>query len=264
MPNSSAQRRHPRHPLVLSILYKSKDPAPVKVGVGWTRDVSDGGACLELAEPLPFATPLSVILQTDQGSLGVEGKVVWVGGPAAVGGGTLHGVAFLDATPEQLRALWALIARRGQARQAAVRVPVKLPAQGGRGPAHPGRDRGRQPGRAFGAPPPAPPLGHPDRDHPPHPPGPAHAGGQGRLGRIARGANTRATDPARSAVHEPQLGTRTDPGPLAGGVANGDPPEGGWAPAWAVIPLSQWTPSKPGSCAASFRRLRLATCRNPC
>lgn len=126
MPNSSVQRRYPRHPLVLSILYKSKEPAPAKVGVGWTRDVSDGGACLELAEPLPFATPLSVILQTDQGSLGVEGKVVWVGGPVAGGGGVLHGVAFRDATPEQLRALWALIARKGQARQAAVRVPVKL------------------------------------------------------------------------------------------------------------------------------------------
>ncbi|MBI4841144.1 MAG: PilZ domain-containing protein [candidate division NC10 bacterium] len=102
MPKSSAQRRHPRHPLVLSILYKSKDPAPAKVGVGWTRDVSDGGACLELAEPLQPGTPLSVILQTDQGSLGVEGKVVWVGGPVAGGGGVLHGVAFLDATPELL------------------------------------------------------------------------------------------------------------------------------------------------------------------
>lgn len=88
--------------------------------------MSDGGACLELAEPLQPATPLSVILQTDQGSLGVEGKVVWVGGPVAGGGGVLHGVAFLDATPEQLRALWKLVARKGKARQAAVRVPVKL------------------------------------------------------------------------------------------------------------------------------------------
>lgn len=126
MPDSSAQRRHPRHPLILSILFKSKEPAPVKVGVGWTRNVSDGGACLELAERFPLATPLSVILQTDQGSLGVEGKVAWVGGPTAGEGGVLHGVAFQEVTHEQLGALWKLVARKGQARQAAVRVPAKL------------------------------------------------------------------------------------------------------------------------------------------
>lgn len=126
MPDWSTQRRYPRHPLALSILYKARGPAPAKAGVGWTRNVSDGGACLELAESLPFASPLSVILQTDQGGLGVEGKVVWVGGTAAGGGGFLHGVAFQDVTPEQLRALWKLVAKKGQARQAAVRVPVKL------------------------------------------------------------------------------------------------------------------------------------------
>ena len=79
-------------------MYKSKEPAPAKVGVGWTRDVSDGGACLELAELLPPGTPLSVILQTDQGSLGVEGKVVWVESPEArtPGQPIRHGLRFTN------------------------------------------------------------------------------------------------------------------------------------------------------------------------
>lgn len=128
MPDWSVQRRYPRHPVVLSIFYKLKGSAPARAGAGKTRDLSEGGACLELAEPLPLSTALSVVLQTNQGGLGMEAEVVWVGGPGAPGGGMLHGVAFTQVSPEQHRALQSLVQRKGQVRHLTIRVPVKLAA----------------------------------------------------------------------------------------------------------------------------------------
>ena len=96
------RRKYLRHPLVLSIIYKRPDSEETERGVGWTRNLSEGGACLELRDPLPEATPLRVGLQTDQGSLWMDAEVVWAGRSVGLVEGIPHGIAFVQVTAEQV------------------------------------------------------------------------------------------------------------------------------------------------------------------
>jgi hypothetical protein len=94
------------------------------------RNLSQGGACLELEERLPAPTPLQIQLQTDQGTVEVEAQVVWEAervskGPA--GEGVLHGVAFTYLAAEQMQAIRTLLPAGGSERRSEVRVPVDLP-----------------------------------------------------------------------------------------------------------------------------------------
>jgi hypothetical protein len=119
------RRKHLRHPLVLSIIYKRPDSDEAERGIGWTRNLSEGGACLELRDPLPEATPLRVGLQTDQGSLWMNAEVVWAGRSVGVAEGIPHGIAFVQVTAEQAQALGGLVDRLGQLKDVAVRVPLR-------------------------------------------------------------------------------------------------------------------------------------------
>lgn len=119
-------RQFPRYPVKLPIFYRVKDPAPVRAGVGWTRDLSEGGACLELAEHLGPSSRLGVFLRTDKGGLELEAEVVWAGGPVSAGAGVLHGVTFTPLSPEQLAALRELLLDKGPARRAGVRLPLEF------------------------------------------------------------------------------------------------------------------------------------------
>ena len=118
-----------RYSLGLTIFYKPKGIPAAKAGSGRTVSLSEGGACLELGEPLPTATPLNLILPTDAGSLTVEAEVVWLNKPSLANGRFLHGVTFSQVSPDQRQALKGLIHRRGQGRQPAARVPLTLPAR---------------------------------------------------------------------------------------------------------------------------------------
>jgi len=124
-PGTEKLRKHLRHPLVLSIVYHRADSGPQERGVGWTRNLSEGGACLEISNPLPEATPLRVALQTDQGSLWMDAEVVWAGRAENAAKGVPHGVAFVQVTGEQARALGSLVDRLGQLKDVAVRVPLR-------------------------------------------------------------------------------------------------------------------------------------------
>ena len=126
MPKSFPQRRHPRYPAALSIVYWRKGAGPTRAGIGRTLNVSGGGACLELPEVLPLGTSLSVDLPTDPGELRVDALVVWVGGPESPGGDVLHGVSFIEVTADQHQALWDLVNRLAQRDPAGVSVPVRL------------------------------------------------------------------------------------------------------------------------------------------
>ncbi len=126
MPDPSDHRQHPRYPIVLSIFYKLRSPGPSGGGVGWTRNLSEGGACVEVADRLPPATTLHLSLQTDRGALLVAAEVIWVGGPGPVAGGLPHGVAFAEVTPEQQQALRDLVQRLAVAGHLGVRVPRRL------------------------------------------------------------------------------------------------------------------------------------------
>jgi hypothetical protein len=126
MPASMGQRRFHRYPIHLPLLHKPRAPAPTRAGVGWTRNLSEGGACVELAERLQPQLPFRVRLRTDRGAIEVEAQVVWAGEPGRAGGGVLHGVIFTQVSPEQHQALRDLVYRKGDRGHAGVRLPFEV------------------------------------------------------------------------------------------------------------------------------------------
>ena len=94
--------------------------------MGWTRDLSEGGACVELAEAVSARIPLRLLLRTDRGGIELEAQVVWAGGAGRSGGGILHGVVFTRLLPDQLQALRELIRSKRQVRNAGVRVSLEI------------------------------------------------------------------------------------------------------------------------------------------
>jgi c-di-GMP-binding flagellar brake protein YcgR len=131
MPEPTERRRSHRYPIQVPLLHTSRNPTSTTTGIGWTRDLSEGGACVELDRRLSAPTPLQVRLQTEQGAIDLEVQVVWEmetrEGDAGSGkGGVLHGVAFSHLAPEQLQALRDLIQSHRQERRAAVRLPLDL------------------------------------------------------------------------------------------------------------------------------------------
>ena len=125
-----AERRYPRYQIQLPLQY-SVTAAPARRGVGWTHTLGEGGACIELDQPLPSKTPIALRLQTDRGSVDVVAQVVWEAERSPEepedGGGVLHGVAFTYLAPEQMQAIQTLLPAEGMNRRAEVRVPVDLP-----------------------------------------------------------------------------------------------------------------------------------------
>lgn len=126
MPDWLTQRRFPRYTIYLPFAQKAGVPAAGGTAVGWTRNLSEGGGCLELAECLKPQTPLRIRLQTDRGPLTIGGLVVWTGDPARAGGGVRHGVIFTQVPPDQRQALRTLVARRAQGTDAKVRLPFEV------------------------------------------------------------------------------------------------------------------------------------------
>jgi hypothetical protein len=94
--------------------------------MGWTRNLSEGGACVEVAGAFSPETLLRLRLQTDRGAIEADAEVVWTGPPDPVSGVGPHGVAFTQVATDQLEALRALLLSRGEARHAGARVPLDL------------------------------------------------------------------------------------------------------------------------------------------
>ncbi|HSD51077.1 MAG TPA: PilZ domain-containing protein [Candidatus Methylomirabilis sp.] len=120
------ERRFPRYPIQLPVLYKPKGPAANKVGAGWTRDLSEGGAGIELGERLRLQLSLAMRLQTDRGPIEVEAEVVWVGEPTPPSGAIPHGVVFTQVSPDHAQALRDLLLPLSMTPHAGVRLPVAL------------------------------------------------------------------------------------------------------------------------------------------
>jgi len=124
------QRRFPRQPIQLPVLHDAISPGSTGRRAGWTRDLSEGGACLELDERLPVPSLLHIHLQTDRGAIEVDAQVAWEVGARERGegeGGILHGVAFTHLSSDQLQALRDLLLSHGQERRAGIRLPLDLP-----------------------------------------------------------------------------------------------------------------------------------------
>ena len=121
------RRQAPRHPVQLPLLHKLKEPPSTRTGSGWTQDLGEGSACVELNERLLPATSLQVSLQTDRGVIEVEAQVIWEVGaeqPQTAEGGILHGIVFTHLAPEQLDLLRDLLLSRKGERRAGLRLPA--------------------------------------------------------------------------------------------------------------------------------------------
>jgi len=127
MPECSEYRKFRRYPIQLPLLHTPKGPAPAQPGVGWTRNLSEGGACVELAERLPSRLPLWVRLRTERGAIEGEAEVTWAEEPPLVNGGILHGVAFTQLALDPLQAVRDLIINKGLVRPARTRLPFEAP-----------------------------------------------------------------------------------------------------------------------------------------
>ena len=119
------RRKHPRYPIVVPILYGPDSSDSVMAGAGWTRDLGEGGAGLELPERLEVSAPIRLLFRTDQGGIAAEGQVIWAEGPLQTGG-VLHGVAFTRMVSAQHQAMQDLLLRKRMVWQGVVRIPLEL------------------------------------------------------------------------------------------------------------------------------------------
>jgi len=129
-PDAPKRRQFARYPIQLPVLYDAMSLGSTGRRAGWTCNLSEGGACLELDERLPVPSFLHIYLQTDRGAIEVEAQVVWEVGGRGHGegdGGILHGVAFTHLAPNKLQTLRDLFLSHGQERRAGIRLPLDLP-----------------------------------------------------------------------------------------------------------------------------------------
>lgn len=126
MTNWLGRRKYPRYPIVLPFRHESLAPDRPGVGTGWTWDLSEAGAGLELVERFEPSTILRLDLRSDIGHICLEAAVAWTGHPSDKGT-ILHGVAFRPISAREREALHALLVRKRMVWQGMIRVPVDLP-----------------------------------------------------------------------------------------------------------------------------------------
>jgi PilZ domain-containing protein len=121
----------PRYQVVLALAYTttSEGTQIPEAKSGWTRNLSETGACLELPEALAPGTPLSLVLQTEGDRLALAAQVGWVAHPSLPGGRTLHGIFFPRLTTEQRQGLQAVLRREGDWEARVNRIPAALSVQ---------------------------------------------------------------------------------------------------------------------------------------
>ncbi len=124
MPDTLVQDWLPRYPIQLPFLHKARTPGPSRVGVGWTRNLSEGGSCVEVGEALRPRMPLRFFLRMDRGAIEAEAKVVWADEFRPPSGGILHGIAFTRLAPNHLRALTDLLRFQWGMRDGGFRFPL--------------------------------------------------------------------------------------------------------------------------------------------
>jgi PilZ domain len=110
MPQGIDKRRFVRFDLRLPVLYKRLGSGRGKTGVGWTRNLSMGGVCVDLDERLDPKTVLGVLFQTEHGAIEVEAEVAWASSAPGLDGGTPHGLEFMQLGPRQTQAMERLLA----------------------------------------------------------------------------------------------------------------------------------------------------------
>ncbi len=120
-------RRHVRrYSIQLPLLHTPRAFRAQRGGIGWTRDLSEEGACMELAERLQYHMPLRLRIQTDRGTIEPEAAVTWTGHSSLSGGGILHGVTLTHLDSDQLQILQAVLLSKGLVRPTKARLPFEV------------------------------------------------------------------------------------------------------------------------------------------
>ncbi|HSD52255.1 MAG TPA: PilZ domain-containing protein [Candidatus Methylomirabilis sp.] len=131
------RRRFPRYPFQLPFRYRVHPvPAntPPRGGVGWTRQLSEGGAGVELGELLTPGWALTLQAQTTQGPREVQAQVVWSQKPVEGDGGILHGLVFTAVEAKLLHAfrdifqVLNVFQDLSRTPRAGLRLPIATPA----------------------------------------------------------------------------------------------------------------------------------------
>ncbi len=137
MPDQPDGRHFFRYPVTLPFQHRGWPPFSARTGVGWTRDISEGGVRVELPEHLQVMQPIQLRLRTNRGAIELEASVVWKekdrparreGASPLVGCGILHGMVFSRGAPDQLQALRALLRSLAGTEHPRVRLPLDTPA----------------------------------------------------------------------------------------------------------------------------------------
>src|SRR5574341_672531 len=126
MSDGSERRQSRRYPIQLPLLHKAISSTADGNRIGWTRDLSERGACVEFDRSVSTPTRLQVRLQTDRGPIDAEAKVVWASNPLGPKGGVLHGLAFSQLARDHRQALQRVLLAWGHTRRAGVRVPIEI------------------------------------------------------------------------------------------------------------------------------------------
>jgi len=119
-------RLPPRYLIKLPVLCKPKSPLSTRAGIGWTRNVSERGACVELADVLPPGMPICLCLHTDRGVIEAESLVAWSKDLRQEEGGILHGFAFTRLSASHMPILADLLLFKRKMREGGVRLPLDI------------------------------------------------------------------------------------------------------------------------------------------
>lgn len=120
-------RRHVRrYSIQLPLLHTPRAFRAQRGGIGWTRDLSEEGACMELAERLQYHMPLRLRIQTDRGTIESEAAVTWTGHSSLSGGGILHGMTLTQLDSDQLQILQAVLLSKGLVQPTKARLPFQV------------------------------------------------------------------------------------------------------------------------------------------
>ena len=128
MPDAPAQPHAPRYALQLPARCQLKGPVAGSYGVAWTRDLSEGGVCLELPGRVEPTTRLALTIHTYRGAVPAQATVAWAGS-AGGEGRVLHGVTFTQIAPGRQAVLHAMMHQRQTTRQGILRLPLDVPFQ---------------------------------------------------------------------------------------------------------------------------------------
>jgi hypothetical protein len=126
-PPLASRRMHPRYPIQIPFVFAAKTPGRTRTTAGWTRNLGEGGACIELSEVFPPDTPVWIRMRSDRGPVEMGGKVIWSENGKLRGERAVHGLSFTEGSPGNRQELETLIMSRGVVRPSRVRLPLEVP-----------------------------------------------------------------------------------------------------------------------------------------